>query len=300
MAIYVAKGDRFISKTINKSCLTNPEAPLSTDRGLSHHLWKTCPVELLKANLQYGTYMFDDFVDGGITITNNVTTAAASATGTTGKWTGCTAATSPTVATESDEFQGIVTLASSDDNQDAIIAYPKTGHTAGVYKFSSDTRLWMEARVSILNITADKHQVWFGFAEPGLVATTTLIAASEGGMVDKDYVGFLKTYAGTSELGSIFNTDGQTAHTDVAASAVTLEADTFTKIGMYCDGTTVFFYQNGVQGTGVTIATADFPDGEEMAFYIGLMDGPGAEDMSISVDWVAIAQAYSLVDPVVA
>ncbi len=298
MATYASKGDRLETKTIRQSSMKDPVAAAATDRGLSPGLWNTCPIELLKANPQYGTFMFDDFVDGGITIANNVATAAASATGTVGKWTGCTAATSPTVSTLATNYQGVVALSTSDDNEDAIICYPATGHTAGPYKFSSSTRLWMEARVSILNITTNKHQVWFGFAEEGLVATTTLIAASEAGMVDKDYVGFLKTYAATSGLASVWNTEtGGASPVTTDATAATLEADTFTKIGIYCDGTTVWFYQNGVMGTGVTIATADFPDGEEMAFYIGCMDGPGAEDFNIDVDWVAIAQAYQLTNP---
>ncbi len=306
MATYATKGDRLENRTIRTQSIKNPVSTLNSSstsdgRGLSPGLWSTCPVELLKANPQYGTFMLDDFADGGIVIANNVVTAAASATGTVGKWTGCTAATSPTVSTLATEVKGIVKLATSDDNQDAIICYPSTGHTAGPYKFSSGTRLWMEARVSILNITTNKHQVFFGFAEEGLVATTTLLAISEAGLADKDYVGFLKTFAATAGLAAVWNTaSGGSSPVTVDAAAATLEADTFTKIGIYCDGTTVRFYQDGIQTASDLIADTDFPDGEEMAFYIAVMDGPGAEDMSISVDWVALAQAYSLNDPVVA
>ena len=296
MAIHVAKGDRFINKTIKKSSLKNPVAPLNTDRGLSHHLWKTCPVELLKANPQYGTFFFDDFTEG-IVIAANQNTAAASALGTTGEWTGCTAATAGTIVTTlATNYQGIVKLESTTDNQDSIIAYPKTATTAGPYKFSSTSRLWMEARYSQLNITTNKFNAFVGFAEQGLVATTTLITASDA-MADKDYVGFQKTFAATTGVSSVYNTEsGGTSPATVAAAAATVAADTFTKIGLYCDGTTVYFYQNGVIGTGIAIATADFPDGEEMAFYAGIMLGHG-DTASISLDWVAIAQAYALDDP---
>jgi hypothetical protein len=93
-------------------------------------------------------------------------------------------------------------------------------------------------------------------------------------------------------VASIYNTEsGGTSPATVDADAATIEADTFTKIGMYCDGTTVWFYQNGVRGTGIALATADFPDDIEMAFYMALMLGHG-DLASIEIDWVAIAQEY--------
>ncbi len=296
MAIHVSKGDRFIDKTIKKSCIKNPVSPLSTDRGMSHHLWKTCPVELLKANPEYGTYMFDDFVDSGIVIAANQSTAAASVLGTTGNWTGFTDATAGNIVTTlASNYQGVVKLEGTTDTQDVVIAYPKSAEVSGPYKFSTTSRLWMEARVSILNITTNKFNAFFGFAEEGLLATNELLDDADV-MADVDYVGFNKKFAATTTIASAFNTNAAGAHTAVAADAVTVAADTFTKIGLYCDGTTVYFYQNGAIGTGVTIATADFPDGEEMAFYVGLMLGHG-DTASVSVDWVAIAQAYSLLDP---
>ncbi len=299
MAIHVSKGDRFINRTIRSQSIKNPVAVVDSDRGLSPSLWDNCPVELLKANPQFGTYMFDDFADGGIVVAANQATAAVSVLGTTGAWTGFTDATAGTIiTTETDNFQGVVRLQGTTDTEDCTIAYPKTAETSGPYKFSTTSRLWMEARVSILNVTVSKFNAFFGFAEEGLLATNEVITDSDI-MADKDYVGFQKTFAGTTDIASVFNTNGQAAHTEVATDAATVAADTFTKIGLYCDGTTVFFYQNGTQGTGVTIATADFPDGEEMAFYISLMLGHG-DTASVSVDWVAIAQAYSLVDPVVA
>lgn len=296
MAIYASKGDRFESKTIKQGSMMNPVDVSNTGRGLSPGLWNTCPVELLRSNPSYGSFFFDDFT-GGIDIAANQATAAASALGTTGAWTGCTAATGgTTVSTLATNYQGVVLLQTTTDNEDAIIAYPKGAAISGPFKFSSLTRLWMECRYSQLNITTNKFNAFVGFAEEGLVATTTLITASDA-MADKDYVGFQKTFAATTAVSSVYNTAaGATSPATVAAAAATVGADTFTKIGLYCDGTTVYFYQNGAKGTGVAIATADFPDGEEMAFYIGLMAGHG-DLCSLAIDWVAIAQSYSLVDP---
>lgn len=294
MATFASKGDRFENKTIRHSSLKNPVGT-ATGRGLSPGLWSTCPVQELKANPQSGMFFFDDFIDG-IDVAANQNTAAAAALGTTGNWAACTAATGGTViATAADNYQGVVKLETTTDNEDAIICYPKGGHIAGKFILNTTTRLWMEARVSILNITTNKFNAFFGFAEEGLVATTTLLTNADA-MADKDYVGFQKTYAGTTAISSVYNTEsGATSPATVAAAAATVAADTFTKIGMYCDGTTVWFYQNGAMGTGVTIATADFPDGEEMAFYAGVMAGHG-DLCSVSLDWVALAQAYTLND----
>ncbi len=304
MATYAAKGDRLERKTIKQSSMKAPVASINASgtapgRGLSPGLWGSCPVELLKANPQYGSFMVDDFVDAGIVIAANQSTANASALGTTGNWTGFTDSTGGSIVTTlTDNIQGVVKLSGTTINEGATIAYPKTTETAGRYKLSSGTRLWMEARVSFLNITTLKFGAFIGFAEEALLATGEVLAASTPwALTDKDYVGFTKTNAATTSVASIYNTaSGSTSPATVAAAAATIEADTFTKIGMYCDGTSVWFYQDGIQGTGITIATADFPDDIEMGFYAALMLGHG-DAASISLDWVAIAQAYSITNP---
>jgi hypothetical protein len=293
MATYASKGDRLIDKTIQYRSIENPVGTTS-GRGLSPNVWEKCPIAKLKANPQEGMFFFDDFTqDGGIVIAANTNTAAASALGTTGKWTGCTAATAgTTVSTLATNYQGVVHLESTTDNEDCIIAYPKTAHTAGIFKAYTGTRLWMEARVSVLNITNSRFNAFFGFAEEGLVATTTLITASDA-MADKDYIGFQRVFSDGDRLDTVYNTaGGATSPAAIGADAVTMEADTFKKIGLYCDGTTIYFFADGLLlPDSLAIATADFPDGEEMAFYAGLMLGHG-DTASIELDWVAIAQEY--------
>jgi hypothetical protein len=52
----------------------------------------------------------------------------------------------------------------------------------------------------------------------------------------------------------------------------------------------VYFFANGVQlATSVELTATDFPDGEEMCFYFGIMLGH-ADDASAQIDWVKIAQ----------
>jgi len=298
MATYCTKGDRFEKRTISPMALKN-SIGTATGRGLSPGLWGSCPVQELKNNPQSGHFFFDDFIDG-ITIAANTNTAAASALGTTGSWTGCTAATAgSTVSTLATNYQGAVVLSSTTDNEDAIICYPKGGHVAGMYKFSSDTRLWMEARIQVNSIADTIAQLFVGFAEEGLVATTTLLAINEAGIADKDYVAFYRAYADGDKLDAVWNTaSGGSSPVTAQADAATLVATTWTKVGMYCDGTTVWFYQNGTVIGKDLIADTDFPDGEEMAFYAALMCGAAGSDATMTLDWVALAQAYSLVDPI--
>lgn len=278
--------------TMSDDVISQVSLGTADGRGLSPAIWSNCPIQKYQSNIEEGMFFFDDFTDG-IVVANNKDVAAAAALGTTGKWAACTAATSgTTISTLATDYHGVVVLASTTNNEDAIIAYPKNAHTHGIFKFTSGKKLWMEARVKVVNITDSKFNAFFGFAEEGLVATTTLIADTDA-MVDKDYVGFQRVFADGDKLDTVYNTaGGSKSPATIGADAVTMVADTFKKIGMYCDGTTVYFFADGVLlSDSIAISTADFPDGEEMAFYAGLMLGH-ADDASISLDWVALAQSY--------
>ena len=290
----------YINEGTETSCDFNPVSAAAAygtaaGRGPSPEIWDDCPVAEFTTNPQAGSYFFDDFMVG-IDIATATATAAASALGTTGVWTGMTAATSNTVASDKDDVHGAITMSGTTDDQDIIIAYPKTAHIAGVFKFTADKKLWMECRLKTNVITDAISQLFIGFAEEGLVATTTLLTTSEGGPADKDYVAFTRKYAASHGefLDTVFNTEsGGTTPIEVGADAAELGANTYTKIGMYCDGTTLSFYQDGVVlADSVAIGATDFPIDEEMAFYISLMVGAAGATSTVTVDWVRIAQEY--------
>ncbi len=259
-------------------------------RGPSPEIWDDCPVLDYELNAQLGSHFFDDFIDG-IDIALNQATAAASALGTTGLWTGCTAATTPTVSTLATDKHGVIKIFSSTIDQDAIVAYPKNAHTAGMFSFVAGKKLWMEARIAPVNVTVTKFGYFVGFAEEGLVATTTLIAAA-GTMADKDYVGFHGLEGATTGVDTTFNTASGGASPQSNTDAVTTAAGTWIKIGIYFDGTTITFYADGAAlGDTFSIGDTDFPSGEEMAFYMGIMNAHD-DDASFNVDWVRLAQEY--------
>lgn len=251
-------------------------------RGPSPVIWDDCPVLEYTLNPQKGLVYFNDFVHGPI--------AANNTTSYTGEVAWATAATTPTIQCQPDDHMGECLLFSSTDNEDAIISILHGGHKAGGIELAADKKFWFEARVKTLNTTDAKYGWFVGFAEEGLAATTTLIAAA-GTMADKDYVGFHGLEGDGDTLDTVYNTAAG-GGTTLKGDAITVVADTYVKVGIYCDGTTVYFYKDGVLlADSVTLATANFPNGEEMAFYMGIMNAHD-DDGSVSIDWVRIAQEY--------
>ncbi len=267
-------------------------SPTASGRGFSPAIWDNCPVLRLQNDPQAGFIYFNDFKDG-VTVAANSTAAVAAALGTTGAGvTACTAATAgTTISMSSTDANGVVVLATTTDNQDVILSVLGGNNTAGMVSFVSGKKLWMECRVSRTTIVDSNMNLFVGFAEEGLVATTTFWSTSDA-LADKDWVGFGSVITDGDKLDTMYNTASASGvPANVTADAVTMAADTFTKLGIYFDGTTINFYQDGVlitDTTPLTVTTAGFPDGEEMAFYIAIMNA-GGEDTSAKIDWVRIA-----------
>ena len=260
-------------------------------RGPSPAIWENCPVLDYALNPQLGMHFFDDFTDG-IVVAGGSNTAAAAALGTVGNWAAFTAA-EPTITTLTTSHTGVVRLFASDDNKDVAIAYPQNAHTAGMFKLIAGKKLWAEMRVAT-NIITGNSTLWFGFCEEGLLATGTLLLINEAGMADKDYVGFQRISADADALDTVYNTaSGGTSPVVLGSDAVTIAATTFVKLGIYCDGTTVYFYANGVRlADSVLLTATDFPDAIELALYIGVMCDAAEADIYVDVDWVRIAQEW--------
>ncbi len=151
----------------------------------------------------------------------------------------------------------------------------------------------MECRIQVSTIAGDVSQLFIGFAEEALNSAGALLAINEAGMTDKDYVGFVKEYADGDAMNTDFNTASGGTSPVSNSDAVTLAAATWTKLGMYTDGTTLTFYQDGVALTDTfTLAQTDFPDGEEMAFYLENMCGAIGTVGTVTIDWLRIAQEF--------
>jgi len=260
------------------------------NRGPSPLIWDDCNVLDFMINPTNGFVYFNDFIDGGYTLA-----AAQTVTHLNEGVCGFTGATSgSTIDTEKDEPTGALTLSSTTINEGAGINILGGVNDAAqvIFNTSSTEQVWFEARIKSLNITNAKFGIFCGFAEEGL--------ASEGGVIgtddiltDKDYVGFHKLAADGDTLDTVFNTaSGGTSPVTIKPDAVTLEADTYIKIGFHFDGTTVTFYANGVALADTIAKTAtDFPDGQEMCFYFVAMNAHG-DPAESTIDWVRIAREF--------
>lgn len=251
-------------------------------------LWATCPWNELNEGLYDGWTYWNDFTHGSYTQAANV--AASATTINDGGMCGFTGATAGgTIGPKLDSPYGVVDLLQTTDGETTCLQALGNKNIAGQVVFEAGKRVWAEWRVKIANVTANEHGVFWGFAEEGLASAAGVITAADA-MVDKDYIGFHKLAGGTTAAKTIVNTAGGGGQTVVAAAEVTLAADTWTNLGIFCDGTTIFFYQDGVRlATSVALSATNVPDGEEMAFYLALVVGSGGGDAVASIDWLKVA-----------
>lgn len=259
-------------------------------RGPSPLIWDDCPVLDYTLNPQLGSHVFDD-LHSGIEVAANVAVGAAAATGTVGQFAAFTL-TGTTVSTKKTDTGGVVDLTvTTDEDADCRIAYPQNIETAGMFKFASGKKFWMEARVKVDNVTDAKQNLFLGFMEEARMATGELIAVAGGATADVDYVAFRQDEAD----GDAWQTHHNVAsggHSTVSATAGVITINTFHKLGMYCDGVNVYFFIDGVQlADSVALAAANFPVDEEMGFYFGIV-AASADTIVSSIDWMRIAQEY--------
>ncbi len=253
-------------------------------------IWETCPWDKLAAGQLDGFAYFNDFI-GNYTQATNLSVGGVNAMKENGfvAFTSATGGANSSITMSAAAPYGVVQLCETTADETVCLSGLGGSGSAGQVVFESGKRLWFEARIQVNTIAADDIGVFCGFGEEGLCVTVGVIGADDA-LTSKDLVGFHRLGTGTTAIGTYFRTQGAALGT-VSATAGTIAADTWKKLGIYCDGTTVYFYLDGVLlADSVTLATADFPDGEEMCFYLAGTSGATAGNSVISIDWVKIAQ----------
>jgi hypothetical protein len=148
---------------------------------------------------------------------------------------------------------------------------------------------WFEARIAVELITNTQCGLFVGLMEPG-VAITNGIIVDAATMADVDYIGFHRLEADGDMLDTVHNLNGG-ADVTVKADAVTLVALTWKKVGMYFDGTDVYFYADGVVlADKCDPADANFPDEQLMAPAFGINNAESAVNQAY-IDWWRLAAA---------
>lgn len=261
-------------------------APANADRMPTAALWANCPwAEILEGRVD-GHVLFEDFL-GNFVQAANVAASATTLPSPFAAFTGATAG--GTVAQPTDEPYGVLQLNNTTDNETTCVAVGGK-QLAGQWILQAGKRLWAETRVKLNTVSDTKLGAFIGFGEEGLCVTVGICAADDT-LTDKDLVGFFHNAADGDQLDLVHNTasGGGVTTLEGDALATALAADTYTKLGIYCDGTTIFFYQDGTLLNSVALSATNVPDGEELCFYFA-MTSSGGDDIVMEVDWLKLAQ----------
>jgi hypothetical protein len=202
-------------------------------------------------------------------------------------FTGSTSGTTFTMAT--DEPIGSVILSCTTDNESLGMSALAGLNTVGNFVITSGKQSWFECRVKGLTVGDDEFGMFVGFAEEAKLSEDGIILDTDL-LDDIDLIGFHRLAGDGDQFDTVYGTNGASP-TTLQADAITTVADTYVKLGFYCDGTTITPFANGVALTTVTVATSNVPDGEEMAVYIIHADKGGADEVS-AVDWIRVAREY--------
>lgn len=281
------------------NALYTPQVGQSGGRGLSPRLWSRVDGQALAPDGASNGYMIaDDFLSFGGTVATNV--------GTYSNGYKSYEDNSNTITQVATEVGGVLrfTGAAADNNE----SWLQSGYSTGVLGKISDTAgsdklMIFEARFRVSSVVDDVCSLFLGLTEEGLAAQNTKVDDT-GVFADKDRIGFetVHTNGGTTgtnaALNFIYEKAGQTAQT-LISGVKTLVADTWYKVGFVYDPAAEaskrirVYVDNVEQSTYVTatqIATATFPDGEELAFLAGMKAGT-ATASNLDLDWWAFYQA---------
>lgn len=265
-----------------------------TRRGPSHNLWGDCqikPWDKRDPNIGYG--FFDDFEDFGLagTQTSQINLGRYKVYNT---GSGTVASNSFPNGTAA-YAGGVISMLCDTAGDQSVIGT----HACPFSLASSAGKLWFEARVAVGSIaTATTHMflglgnnsdVTFGAAIPLADADATGTAVA--------LLGWNRLEDGLAVLNSAY-TDEAASYTNVLASAGTLVADTFTKLGFLFDpqntSRAVRFFQDGVESptamTAATLAALTHLDNSNMGLVFAAFADTSGTAVYHYLDWWACAQ----------
>jgi len=150
---------------------------------------------------------------------------------------------------------------------------------------------WFEARVMLASIADTQSGVFVGLAEPGN-AVTDVPLLDAGTLADIDLLGFWRNEADGNAWATVHSLNGGAIVTLAAAVAVPVAAS-YNKLGMHFDGTTVYFYVDGVvHATSVLPAATNFPLDQLMGPCFGMNNAAAGAEVN-SIDWWRMATLYA-------
>jgi len=255
-------------------------------------IWGDCPINKLRDDPGEGFFIHEDwrhFTGFGATVGQATTVVAG---GYKGIWdTGGTILHAP--LGESNDYPGVywpIRLSSdgTDNDEQTLIFGGAAGAGTGCAPFLFETgkKLWWEACISLGEITDAVQSRFFGLASEE-AGVADFLNDDGAAIVASDTVGFKIDVTDGDALDLAFST-ATTAftavdNTDLVPYAVS--ASTWYRCGMKCDGTTCFFYIEGVLVDQVTIATSGFPDSKGLTAIFAQKTHGGATSIELDVAW---------------
>lgn len=245
-------------------------------------------------------FFFDDFLPAPYI----------AATGASGNWYAyidtSNLVTGVAAATLADGAMGVVDLYHDATDNDSPAMQFASMVTGAPFKISDtageDFKLAFECRFAVDSVVDDVNSIFLGLGEEAFAANDCKVDDT-GVMADKDFIGFdsVHTNGGTTGTNAIltfrYKKNGQTQQTKIA-TLQTMVASTWYKVGFVIDPSAdttkrgkVFL--NGAEQTtyvtGTNIATATFPDGEEVGPVLINKAGTGTAG-HLYLDWVCVGQ----------
>jgi hypothetical protein len=245
-------------------------------RAPSPRIWKDCPWSAIQKGDIAGYAIADDFLNPPTFATTVVQQGYYPFIG-----------TSATIAPLATEVGGVMRITTpGSDNIEAELITGSGVAGMGKIASSSPKKLWFECRVRFGAITA--QAAFIGLTQEQVPADNLMPDDGTLAIPSIDKVGFQVLEGDPDGLDAVHN--DSTGDIIVQEVAQLLVATTWYKLGIYFDGLkTYWFVDNAQVGSGVLPTATDFPDGEELAFMIGLKEHE-AVAKTLDLDWWRFAQ----------
>jgi hypothetical protein len=261
----------------------------AADRGPSPLVWASCPWDKIASNPGIGRVLWDDFhcnvagvAAGTLWSTNDNTYQTFIDTGdsiaiatdvvgnlTTSVWGGATLTTDTT------------------DNDQCVIGTPVGWIAGGTTTYLKPW--WFEARVKLGSI-ADTISGCFCGLQKGGNAVTDVPLLDAGTLAIRDLIGFWRDEDDGNAWATVHSLDSGAIVTLAAAAAV--PDVNYHKLGMMFDGTSVYFFYDGVLLDDSVLASAtNFPDDKLMGPCFGINNATSTA-ATATIDWWKMATVF--------
>lgn len=257
-------------------------------RGPSPAIWGTCPWEAIKANPELGKVLWDDFdlclagVAAGVALAssgNHYQTYIDTG--------GSIDVIADTPGNGTTHAKGVLELQTNTTDEDQIVLGTDVAWIAAGTTYPKPW--WFEARIALGSIADTKSGVFVGL-QKAANAVSNIPLKDDATLAIRNLIGFWRNETDGDAWATVHSLDSGAIVTLAAAAAV--PDVNFHKLGMHFDGTTVYFYYDGVVlADSVLPAATNFPLDLLLGPCFG-MNNSAAAAASNKIDWWRMASFF--------